>query len=456
MDAERRALTEPDRVARRFTRRIGDTMPLRFGNVAMSAEVVTARFASALLNSVDGQATRVAVAHPAGWGGHRLQSLRAAFAAQGLPDALFLSAPQAAALAHANREQVEIGAAIAVYDLGGGTFDAAVVRRSAADRFELIGRPEEVEIGGLDFDEIVFDHVASTLGTAWTALDSTDPDVLRGLVGLRRECTAAKERLSSDTEVLVRVALPGIVTEVRLGRAEFEEMIRPAVDETVAALDRVLSSAGTAPGALAAVLLIGGSAQIPLIIQEVSARLGRPVSVANDPQGMVAVGAALAARGVAAEPAPIVRPVRTRPPLPTGPALETKRSRRRLAPVVAAGVLVLAVAGALTAAAANIDPAGSITDVTTSTSPTAGPSSVVEASATEPSPDEVDPTTQPEQAQTYTPPASPPATSKRPPATTWTSSTSATPSITTTPTPSSTSKSTTVPTTPSSSKAGRP
>jgi cell division ATPase FtsA len=278
------------------------------------------------------------------------------------------------------------------------------------------------------------------------------------LVGLRRECAAAKERLSADTEVLVRVALPGIVTEVRLGRAEFEEMIRPAVDETVAALDRVLRSAGTAPGALAAVLLIGGSAQIPLVIQEVSARLGRPVSVASDPQGMVAVGAALAARGVAAEPAPIVRPVWTRPPLPTGPALETKRSRRRLAPAVAAGVLVLAVAGAVTAAAANVDPAGSTADITTTTSPTTGSSSAVEASTTEPSPDEVDPTTQPEQAQTYTPPSSPPATSKQPPAATWTSSTSATDTTITTPTPSSSSssKSTTVPTTPSSSKAGRP
>ena len=93
----------------------------------------------------------------------------------------------------------------------------------------------------MDFDEAVFAHVRAALGADWAALDASDPEVLAAVAGLRRECTAAKEALSHDTEVLVPVLLPGVCTQVRLGRSEFEEMIRPAVAETVAALRRASS-----------------------------------------------------------------------------------------------------------------------------------------------------------------------------------------------------------------------
>ena len=86
--------------------------------------------------------------------------------------------------------------------------------------------------------------------TAWDALDPDDPAVQTAVAGLRRECTAAKETLSADTEVMIPVLLPGLHTMVRLGRAEFEDMIRPAVAETVEALRRAVTSAGVRPGDL--------------------------------------------------------------------------------------------------------------------------------------------------------------------------------------------------------------
>ncbi|MDQ3152068.1 MAG: Hsp70 family protein, partial [Actinomycetota bacterium] len=95
--------------------------------------------------------------------------------------------------------------------------------------------------------------------------------------------------------------LPGVHTQVRLVRSEFEEMIRPAVEETVAALGRALGSAGLDAGGLDAVLLVGGSSRIPLIAQLVSAELGRPVAVDADPKTTTATGAALAARGTEVE-----------------------------------------------------------------------------------------------------------------------------------------------------------
>ena len=87
---------------------------------------------------------------------------------------------------------------------------------------------------------MVFAHVRDALGAAWEALDPTDPEVLAAVADLRRGCTAAKEALSRDTEVLVPVALPGVRTQVRLGRAEFEDMIRADVTGTVEAMRRAL------------------------------------------------------------------------------------------------------------------------------------------------------------------------------------------------------------------------
>ncbi|MCY7340961.1 MAG: Hsp70 family protein, partial [Pseudonocardia sp.] len=226
------------------------------------------------------EATRVAVTHPAGWGPHKVESLRTALTAHAVESALLLSEPQAAAVGYAAAERVEPGAVVAVYDFGGGTFDAAVVRKAAGGVLELLGTPQGLErLGGLDLDEAVFEHVRAAIGPAWEALDPADPAVFAAFAGLRRECTSAKEALSHDTEVLVPVRLPGAHTQVRLGRVEFEETIRPAVLETVDAMRRAIDSAVVVPPDLTALLLVGGSSRIPRVAQLVSTGIGRSVPV---------------------------------------------------------------------------------------------------------------------------------------------------------------------------------
>jgi actin-like ATPase involved in cell morphogenesis len=303
--AERRALSDPDRVVREFKRRIGDPTPLLVGREPVPAEVLAARFIAALVRQVSqregGPPSGIAVTHPAGWGPHKVSALRAALAGHGVGPVLLLTEPQAAAVGYAATERVEPGSVVAVYDLGGGTFDAAVVRKDPRGEFSLLGTPEGIErLGGVDFDEAVFAHVRDALGPAWAELDGTDPAVLEAVARLRRECTAAKEGLSSDIVVHIPVMLPGLHTRVRLGRAEFEDMIRPAVADTVDALRRALDSAGVAPADLAALLLVGGSSRMPLVTELVSAGIGRPASVDADPKGVIAAGAALVARGAQA------------------------------------------------------------------------------------------------------------------------------------------------------------
>ena len=176
--AERRATTDPDRVVREFKRRIGDPTPIVVAGRTWAPEELSARLVRWVVDRVaereGGPADRIAITHPASWGAHKKDRLSAALTAHGIT-ASFLAEPQAAALHYAAAERVESGSTIAVYDLGGGTFDAAVVHKDGRG-FTLTGRPEGVErLGGIDFDEVVFEHVRAGLPEAFEGLDDTDP-----------------------------------------------------------------------------------------------------------------------------------------------------------------------------------------------------------------------------------------------------------------------------------------
>jgi hypothetical protein len=191
---------------------------------------------------------------------------------------------------------------VGIYDLGGGTVDAAVLAHGASG-FELLGAAEGIErLGGIDFDQAVLAHVSGFLGGELDGLDMNDPATLAGLARLRADCVEAKEALSADTDVSIPVMLPQVQTEIRLTRVEFEAMIRPTLAETTASLARAFRSAGVAPDAVKAVLLVGGSSRIPLVGQLVAAEVGRPVAVDVHPKHVVALGAALAAAGWNGEP----------------------------------------------------------------------------------------------------------------------------------------------------------
>ncbi|MGH3846875.1 MAG: Hsp70 family protein, partial [Pseudonocardiaceae bacterium] len=295
--AERRAATDADRVVREFKRRIGDEVPMVIGEVSHSAPEIAALVVRWVVDQVaerEGTAAAgITITHPASWGVYRTRLMADALHAAGLPEITFCTEPEAAAASYSIQERIATGSTIAVYDLGGGTFDAAVVRKTGTSTFAVLGVPQGIErLGGVDFDEAVFDHVVSQVA-AVDELDPEAPATLAAITQLRRECTAAKEALSADTEVTISVLLPEVQSQVRLVRAEFEDLIRPQIMETVEVLHRALSSAGVSPEDLDAVLLVGGSSRVPLVAQLVSAQLGRPVAVDADPNVAIALGAAL-------------------------------------------------------------------------------------------------------------------------------------------------------------------
>ncbi|MEV6598541.1 Hsp70 family protein [Actinoplanes sp. NPDC051346] len=306
--AHRRGLSEPQRVAREFKRRLGDTTPILLGGVPQSAEALMSRLLRWVVDEVarreGGLPTAICVSHPANWGPYKLDLFRQAtrMADLGVP-VTYTTEPEAAAVNYTQQQRVEQGTVVAVYDLGGGTFDAAVLRKTATG-FEVMGQPEGIErLGGADFDAAVFNHVRTALDGKLEELDEDDSAVINAVARLRDECVQAKEALSSDTDTTIPVLLPDVSTEVRLTRAEFEAMVRPALHGSVEALQRALRSADCTPDQVHSVLLVGGSSRMPIVAQLVGSELGRPVVVDAHPKHSVALGAAWLAGGALAKPA---------------------------------------------------------------------------------------------------------------------------------------------------------
>jgi len=321
--AERRSLTEPDRFAREFKRRIGDPTPVLLGGSPFSAHTLMAKLLRAVVKVVSdregGLPDHTVVTCPANWGDYKRELFDQALRQADVEPVTVVSEPEAAAVHYAATTRVGPGETVAVYDLGGGTFDAAILRAlplgagapQAGDgtTFHLVGDPQGIEqLGGVYFDDAVFSYVAGYVADALGALDHDDPGSIAAVSRLRRDCVEAKEALSWDTDTTIPVALPNQRTEIRLTRSEFEDMIRPALAESVEAMRRALRLAAVEPDGLKAVLLVGGSSRIPLVGQMLVNDIRRPIAIDVHPKHAVALGAAhiaeaeARARGAAAPP----------------------------------------------------------------------------------------------------------------------------------------------------------
>ena len=294
-----RGIAEPERQAREFKRRMGDEVPLLVGGAGFTAPELTARVLRWTVDRVTevqgGPPGHVVLTHPAEWGSFRQGLLTEAAQAAGLPDVGLLPEPVAAATWYAAQERVEQDSLIGVYDFGGGTFDAAVVRKTGTG-LELFGPAGgDDAIGGVDFDHALLRHVAGAAGVDLGAFDRVDPVAATAVGQLFNAVVAAKEALSQDTEAVVPVVLPGFAGQVLVTRAEFEDLIRPAVRETVSVFAHVVRRSGVDPAALRTVLLVGGSSRIPLVGRLLSEELGVPVAVDAHPKHTVSLGAVIAA-----------------------------------------------------------------------------------------------------------------------------------------------------------------
>src|SRR3954447_640872 len=157
--AARRVVNNPDRVATEIKRRLGDPTPVLLGGRSYAVTDLLGALLQDVLARVGGERgesrEEVVLTHPPNWGPYRRELFEDVPRFAGLSSALTVTEPEAAAAFYAATRRLPEGEIIAVYDLGGGTFDATVLQRTA-EGLEILGSPEGIErLGGADFDEAV-------------------------------------------------------------------------------------------------------------------------------------------------------------------------------------------------------------------------------------------------------------------------------------------------------------
>ncbi|WP_320065614.1 Hsp70 family protein [Micromonospora sp. RTGN7] len=311
--ADRLGLQDASRVAREFKRRLGDPTPVILAGAPHSPTALMAALLGTVMESVSraqgGPPEHIVLTHPAVWGPYRREQFAAIppladlprpsdphgdpVPESGGPTVRTVTEPVAAATYYCSTHPLPPDGLLAVYDLGGGTFDSAVVRNGEVG-LEIVGTPEGIEwLGGADFDQAILDHVNRQLGGAINQLDPADPATVTLLAALGRECVLAKEALSTRLQADVTVPLPDGVRHVTVTRDAFEKTITPSLDATVEAFRRTLAAAGVTPQDLTAVLLVGGSSQIPRVTEVLRDTLRRPILINTHPKHAVALGAAM-------------------------------------------------------------------------------------------------------------------------------------------------------------------
>ncbi|GAB7041663.1 MULTISPECIES: Hsp70 family protein [Catenuloplanes] len=425
-DAQRLAQADPVRYEPNPKRRIDETSVLLGDREVPVVDLLAAVLGAVARAAVEavGFLPPAMLTHPAAWGPVRRATLAEAVAragwpavatAPGQPGTRVTPEPVAAAryFAEVLHRPVPAGSALAVFDFGGGTLDVAVVRNDGlgpAGRpvFSVVSSGGVADLGGLDLDAALVDHVGRLLtgpgpqatpggpqatpggwevapdgpterldlaaGQAWQAL--TQPVTVtqwRNRRQLWDDVRGAKEMLSRAT--VAPIAVPGVERAVHLTREELEHVVTPLLRRGVHETAGVIRAAGVTPDRLAGLFLVGGSSRVPMVGRLLHSDLHVPPTVLEQPELPVAEGALaelmatmptpstpqrsapppVSAPPVSGPPvsAPPVSPAGAGPgkaPLPAG-ALPPRRSVRRpvlLAAVATAVVLiVLVTAGTL-------------------------------------------------------------------------------------------------------------
>ncbi|WP_444944974.1 Fe-S protein assembly chaperone HscA [Microbulbifer sp. ZKSA006] len=252
--------------------------------VQVSAEILkklAARGREALYGKAGGELDGAVITVPAYFDDAQRQATKDAAQLAGLKVLRLLNEPTAAAVAY-GLDKGEEGV-IAVYDLGGGTFDISILRLSRGV-FEVMSTGGDTALGGDDFDRTIASWIAEQVGLG------TDLDAATQRVLLDRAC-AAKESLSSAEQVEVQYGdWSGV-----LDRDTMASLLDPLIDKTLRACKRALRDAAIGADEVQEVVLVGGSTRTLRVRERVEGYFGRPPHAEIDPDQVVAIGAAIQA-----------------------------------------------------------------------------------------------------------------------------------------------------------------
>ncbi len=223
---------------------------------------------------------------PAYFNDAQRQATRDAGKLAGLDVLRIINEPTAASLAYGVGLNKEENKLIAVYDLGGGTFDISILR-IAGGIFEVLSTNGDTYLGGDDFDSMIINHWMKELGLDAASLSNDNS--LTQILRLKAE--EAKKHLSFNDSFSANINA-GTLTLTKEG---FETLIAPLIQKTIDRCSNALKDASLKASEIETIVMVGGSTRVPLVKKLVSKFFGREVNDTVNPDEVVAIGAAIQA-----------------------------------------------------------------------------------------------------------------------------------------------------------------
>ena len=261
-----------------------NTQAGQFNPIQISADILRPlvdRAEKTLGGSLEG----VVITVPAYFDDAQRQGTKEAASLLGVKVLRLLNEPTAAAIAYGLDSGQE--GVIAIYDLGGGTFDISILRLNKGV-FEVLATGGDSALGGDDFDHALADHLQQSWQLA--SLSASERRAL--LIESRR----VKEALTEQASVTASLTLAaGEVFEQVVDKAQFDALIEPLVKKTIASCRRALRDAGISTDEVLETVMVGGSTRVPLVRERVEGFFGKAPLTSIDPDRVVAIGAAIQA-----------------------------------------------------------------------------------------------------------------------------------------------------------------
>ena len=232
---------------------------------------------------------KAVVTVPAYFNDSQRQATKDAGRIAGLDVVRILNEPTAAALAYGLQRLHE--GVVAVYDLGGGTFDISILRVKDGV-FEVLATNGNTHLGGDDFDQAIVRWLLDDIRGGHGADLSPDPEAMQEL---RLAAEAAKIRLSKDERTPLTIPFDAFTYSREVTRGDLEGLIEQLIDSTLLPCRMALADAGLAPADIDEVVLVGGSTRVPLVRRRVHELFGTTPHSQLNPDEVVALGAAVQA-----------------------------------------------------------------------------------------------------------------------------------------------------------------